>query len=57
MQRHVIFKNWTYEAIDDTEYEARGDLQHDQSMQVMMNAQMEKERIAEEKKISQELNE
>ena len=38
MERHVVFKNWTYEAIDDLEMAAGQDLVHDKSMQAMMSA-------------------
>tara|TARA_B110000285_G_scaffold209413_1_gene250387 strand:- start:358 stop:474 length:117 start_codon:yes stop_codon:yes gene_type:complete len=37
MQRHVVFKNWTYEVIEDQEYEAEGDFVQDQAMQAMMS--------------------
>ena len=40
MQRHVVFKNWTYEAIEDQEFEASGDFVQDQAMQAMMSAKL-----------------
>ena len=29
MKKHVLFKEWTFEVIDDQEFEAGGDTQHD----------------------------
>lgn len=57
MERHVVFKNWKYEDYGDDEFEAGGAFVQDSEMQAMMTAKLEEERIAEEKKISQEMNE